>query len=242
LLLCAITSANPEILAAHNAYRNEVGVVPLTYNTTLAAGAQTWATYEASTGIPQHSSSSYGENIAWTEANQVSWTDVVNSWASEKTYFIYGPFGDGSSTTGHWYDIGHYTQIVWSTTMQCGCGKATNVTQNVEYFVCQYYPHGNIWGYYPYPVWDNVGVYRQSDHTFYLRNGGDAWTSVTVRDWGISTDLPVTGDWNGDGITDVGVYRQSDHTFYLRNGGDAWTSVTVRDWGISTDLPVTGNW
>jgi PKD repeat protein len=77
-----------------------------------------------------------------------------------------------------------------------------------------------------------IGVYRPSAHTFYLKNG-----TTTAINWGISTDLPVTGDWNGDGRTDVGVYRPSAHTFYLKNG-----TTTAINWGISTDLPVTGDW
>ena len=43
-------------------------------------------------------------------------------------------------------------------------------------------------------VQSGVGVYRPSAHTFYLKNG-----TTTAINWGASTDLPVTGDWNGDG-------------------------------------------
>jgi hypothetical protein len=77
-----------------------------------------------------------------------------------------------------------------------------------------------------------VGVFRPSNHIFYLKNG----TTTTIN-WGISTDLPVTGDWNGDGRTDVGVFRPSNHMFYLKNG----TTTTI-NWGTSTDKPVTGKW
>jgi hypothetical protein len=78
-----------------------------------------------------------------------------------------------------------------------------------------------------------IGVFRPSSHTFLLKNG----TTTMSVNWGISTDLPVTGDWNADGSTDVGVYRPSTHMFYLRNG-----TTTAVNWGISTDLPVTGDW
>jgi hypothetical protein len=69
---------------------------------------------------------------------------------------------------------------------------------------------------------------------FYLKNG----TTTTAISWGVSTDLPVTGDWNGDGRTEVGVFRPSVHTFYLKNG----TTTTSINWGTSTDKPVTGKW
>jgi len=164
LFLCPAATANPEILAAHNAYRNDVGSVPLTYSATLAAGARTWAGHVAGTGVLEHSTCGYGENIAaaWP-AGSLSWTDVVDMWGAEKKYFIYGPFGDGSSTTGHWYDVGHYTQIVWDTTTEVGCGKATNVSQNAEYFVCQYNPPGNYRGRYPYAC--GAGVVPLSGYT-----------------------------------------------------------------------------
>jgi hypothetical protein len=34
--------------------------------------------------------------------------------------------------------------------------------------------------------------------------------------YGVPGDLPVTGDWNGDKITDVGVWRPSTATYHLR--------------------------
>jgi hypothetical protein len=69
---------------------------------------------------------------------------------------------------------------------------------------------------------------------FYLKNGATA----TAISYGVSTDLPVTGDWNGDGRTEVGVFRPSTHMFYLKNG----TTATAISYGVSTDLPVTGKW
>jgi len=78
-----------------------------------------------------------------------------------------------------------------------------------------------------------IGVFRPSAHTFYLKNG-----TTTAINWGVSTDTPVTGDWNGDGRTEVGVFRNPTHMFYLKNG----TTTTSINWGVSTDTPVTGDW
>ena len=87
-----------------------------------------------------------------------------------------------------------------------------------------------------------IGVFRPSTHTFYLKNGTAlSWTTTAIN-WGTNTDLPVTGDWNGDGRTDVGVYRPSAHMFYLKNGTAlSWTTTAI-NWGVSSDLPVTGKW
>ena len=140
-----------EILNAHNYYRSLVGCPPLTWSSTRATAAQTWANYLRDHNLFEHScpggGCGYGENIA---GGYGSWTAAINGWASEKSYFIYGPFGDGSSTTGHWYDVGHYTQIVWYDTTQCGCAAASHPTWGTVY-VCQYTPPGNYWGQYPYP-------------------------------------------------------------------------------------------
>jgi PKD repeat protein len=87
-----------------------------------------------------------------------------------------------------------------------------------------------------------VGVFRPSTHTFYLRSSGYPATPATVINWGASTDLPVTGDWNGDGTNEVGVFRPSTHMFLLRSSGYPATPAAVINWGASTDLPVTGDW
>jgi PKD repeat protein len=222
LLLCAITTANAEIIAAHNVYRNEVGVAPLTYSSSLATSAQAWAEHDASIGSLVHSSGSYGENIAsGMPTGSISWTDVVNLWGAEKTYFIYGPFGNECSTTGHWYDVGHYTQIIWSTTTQCGCGKATNVTQNTEYFVCQYSPPGNYWGNYPYPQ-----VVSQPIASFTVNTtSGTAPLAVTFTD--TSTGTGITA-WNwsfGDGTWENRTTSTNPHHTYI--AGTWYPRLTV---------------
>ena len=69
-----------------------------------------------------------------------------------------------------------------------------------------------------------VGVFR--DGLFY-RDGAEPIA------YGISTDIPVTGDWDGEGLSEVSVFR--DGVFY-RDGAEAIV------YGLSTDTPVTGDW
>jgi len=54
-------------------------------------------------------------------------------------------------------------------------------------------------------------------------------------------DLPIAGDWDGDGIDTVGVYRPSTSQFFLVNdflGGPVKTFV----FGTQGDLPIAGDW
>ncbi len=54
--------------------------------------------------------------------------------------------------------------------------------------------------------------------------------------------IPVSGDWNGDGITDIGVFVAGNWYLDLNGDGrwdrdDLWAKLGSRD-----DLPVTGDW
>ncbi len=94
----------------------------------------------------------------------------------------------------------------------------------------------------------SIGVWRPAIRLFYLDTSGNlAWDAGTdlVAPFGASTDLPVTGDWNGDGIDDIGIWRPAARRFFLdMDGNDVWEPATdlVVPFGATTDLPVTGDW
>jgi subtilisin-like proprotein convertase family protein len=73
-----------------------------------------------------------------------------------------------------------------------------------------------------------VGVYRPTTGRWYI-NG------IPPIDWGLTGDMPVPGDYNGDGIRDVAVFRPSNGTWYV-NGG-----ITAQ-WGLPGDIPVPADY
>jgi hypothetical protein len=134
-----------ELLAAQNAYRQQVGEPALVWSDRLADSAQAWAEHLANdVHAMRHSGAiATGENIATWTAGHASLTRLVRLWGAEKVYFIDAVFPD-VSRTGDWKTVGHYSQLVWRKTTDVGCGLATGGGQ--DYLVCQYNPMGNFYG------------------------------------------------------------------------------------------------
>lgn len=135
------------ITAAHNTVRANATPTPspalpaLTWSSTVAATAQAWA----NGCVYNHSGNAYGENI-YASTGTPTAQGVVNSWASEASSYNYA----ANTCSG---TCGHYTQVVWRSSTQLGCGiKActTNSPFNVAMYgpnwtlvVCDYNPAGN---------------------------------------------------------------------------------------------------
>jgi hypothetical protein len=79
--------------------------------------------------------------------------------------------------------------------------------------------------------------------TWYLRPGSDPAAPVTSLVFGLAGWAPVTGDWNGDGITTPGVVDPATATWYLRHSNDPLApDVTAFPYGYFTWTPVPGDW
>lgn len=89
---------------------------------------------------------------------------------------------------------------------------------------------------------EGIGVFRDGVWSLddNLNNRYDAGDATFV--FGMAGDLPVTGDWNGDGLTEVGVFRNG--YWYLDVNGnrqfDAADAILI--YGTSGDLPIVGDW
>jgi hypothetical protein len=135
-----------EILAAHNKYRLQLDIPPISWSNALADKAQEWADHLVSEGRFEHSGA--GENLAMGTAGEFSLTDFVDIWGQEQQYFIPDVSFPHVSTTGSWVDVGHYTQVVWRNTTEVGCGIARGNGRDI--LVCQYNPPGNLIGHKVY--------------------------------------------------------------------------------------------
>jgi hypothetical protein len=73
-------------------------------------------------------------------------------------------------------------------------------------------------------------------------NGNGMWDAGTDAqlEYGSTTDVPIFGDWDGDGIPTPGVKRGS--TFYLRNSNTTGVADIVFNYGAAGDTPVVGDW
>jgi hypothetical protein len=71
-----------------------------------------------------------------------------------------------------------------------------------------------------------VAVWRPGEGRWYFQG-----TSSFIVDWGVSTDRPEPGDYDGDGFTNVAVFRPSEGRWYA-NGG------ILADFGLSSDIPL----
>ena len=101
---------------------------------------------------------------------------------------------------------------------------------------------------------DSIGVFRPSATDFLLRNSNSAGNPDLTIDFGVAGDLPVVGDWDGDGDDEPGVFRPSTGQFLLRRTfaspfgscpvcppATIVTTITL-NFGQAGDLPVVGDW
>jgi len=147
-----LTRGQPEeIVDAHNAWRQRAGRATLHWAADLATRAQARAAYLAAHGcVIEHGPLPWdiGENLfyvgPWQSAGRenalrvVTATYIVDGWGKESADYS---AVDDRCAWGR--QCGHYTQMVWPTTTEVGCGTSVCPTLG-QVWVCNYRPAGNV--------------------------------------------------------------------------------------------------
>ncbi|OPJ89022.1 peptidase inhibitor 16 [Patagioenas fasciata monilis] len=153
-LSCSLSDEEKKIiLDGHNKYRSQVSppamdMLKMSWDAELEAFAQAYA--EKCIWDHNKERGRRGENL-FAMAPVLDLEFAVEDWNAEKQYYNLT-----TSTCVPGQMCGHYTQVVWASTHQIGCGakfceKIEGIdTEDMYLLVCNYYPPGNMKGRKPY--------------------------------------------------------------------------------------------
>ena len=133
-----------EMLKAHNDLRRARRIRPLKWSPALAQSAQRWAEHLESTGVLEHDRNTRtGQNLYMIRGAMARPATVVRRWAAEAA-----DYDEAQHFCRPGASCGHLTQIIWAATNEVGCGVATG--PRGQFWVCNYFPAGNVEGQRPY--------------------------------------------------------------------------------------------
>lgn len=128
----------------------------LAWSASAAAIAQAWAdgcVYAHNAGRGSDGVAR-GENIAASSPGYWDEAGVVGAWASEWSWYAHATNTCSAPVN---QSCGHYTQLVWRSTLRVGCGYRRCTVNSPfqgfptwDYYVCDYEPPGNFRGQKPY--------------------------------------------------------------------------------------------
>ena len=138
-----------EALESHNKYRKMHHVPPLILNKEICLISENYAKTLATKikGL-MHSDNTYkgedlGENLYCCFGLAATGNEVSTHWYNEIKKYNYN--GDWQS------GCGHFTQMIWKDTKEVGFGKWKDKGGKI-YVVANYYPAGNVVGFFKYNV------------------------------------------------------------------------------------------
>lgn len=97
--------------------------------------------------------------------------------------------------------------------------------------------------------WDGDGkadfaVYRDSavgsqSFFYFIGSLNNPGNGTTYLPWGTTGDMPVRGDFDGDGMMDLAVFRPSNAVWYILQSSNS--ALRAEKWGLSSDSLVSGD-
>ena len=87
---------------------------------------------------------------------------------------------------------------------------------------------------------DTTGVFRPTNGILFLKNSNTSGFADIGLNYGVPSDCPIVGDWDGDGDDTIGIYRNG--SFYLRNSNTIGFADIVFPFGVPGDQPIAGDW
>ena len=77
-------------------------------------------------------------------------------------------------------------------------------------------------------------MWRPSNGTWYVIYSSNG--TQHTQQWGVGGDIPVPGDYDGDGKTDFAVWRPSNGDWYVIYSSNG--TQHTQQWGVGGDIPV----
>ena len=89
---------------------------------------------------------------------------------------------------------------------------------------------------------DRFGIWRPSGGLFFADTGVQGYNGETPVQFGLPGDVPVAGDWDGDGRDTIGIFRPNGGLFFLDVNKPGYSGEGAFQFGLPGDLPVAGDW
>lgn len=162
LISTSNSKVHQKIVDTHNYFRTKVdppaaNMLEMKWNPALSTAAQRWAdecrglVHDNATGRYLDDLGQSGQNIFIT-TRRTLWNFPIRMWFMEIKDYKYG---DDQGNDHH--AIGHFTQMVWASTHQVGCGVSHctggkgPLGGDFYTYVCNYAPTGNFMGRLGHP-------------------------------------------------------------------------------------------
>jgi hypothetical protein len=92
----------------------------------------------------------------------------------------------------------------------------------------------------------DLAVWRPGTGMWHIRRLVDGVMQDLSFQWGAGSlhDVPVPGDYDGDGLTDLAVWRPGDGVWYIRTSGSGYGQSFTIQWGTGSrqDVPVPADY